>query len=197
MFGFLHQYRARKLERKGAEFTDGTRYELVLLYKKGVVRAHATGQSITNIRGEVENLLMKSLQVSVEPGTYFVARGDFQNMVTREPYHFSLGPQERRTVSINATCINAGRPVPSETDRFDGVARVPDDVGRFLKAAQGAGPMVVQAGVWALTDGYTGSQIRAHLVRQDRVGNRVSAVSEQDIARARRILDGLGIQHRL
>ena len=92
---------------------------------------------------------------------------------------------------------DAGLAVPNERDGFNGVARVPGDVARFLEAARDAAPMVVQTGVWALTDRYTAQQVRMHLVGRDPSGNIIHPVSDDDIQMARQILDGLGIRHRL
>jgi hypothetical protein len=189
--------RAARLTKKAADLSEDQVYDLVLLYKRGLIRARATGQSITAIHGEVENLLLKPLRVRVAPGTYFVARGNFQNMVTRRAYNFKFGPNERKLVSIEATCINAGRPIPKSSDRFNGVAHAPVQVSRFIEAAEGADPMVIQTGVWALTDNYSAAQVRSHLVAQDRYGSRRPAVSDLQIAEARRILDNLGIRHQL
>ncbi|MCP4396504.1 MAG: hypothetical protein GY801_04200 [bacterium] len=172
-------------------------YDLLFLYQKGFVRARATGQSITQIYGEVENLIDKTLKVIITPGTYFVAKGNYQNMVTRSEYSFTLHPLSARDVSINATCINANLPIPGKDDRFHGVRKVSKNVSRFLKASQHASSMVIQTGVWALTDNYSGHDIKNHLVTRDRYGNTRQAVSDADIAEARRILDSLGISHRL
>ena len=171
--------------------------DLMILHQQGFVRAHATGQSITQIHGEVENLIDKTLRVIISRGTYFVARGNYQNMVTRSEYAFTLDPLSVHKVAINAVCINAGLPIPGEQDRFSGVRKVSADVSRFLDAAQNSNPMVVQAGVWALTDNYSASDIKSHLISRDQYGNRRPAVTDPDIAEAKLILDGLVITHRL
>ena len=166
--------RERRIERltaRAADLSESQEYDLLFLHQKGFVRARATGQSITQIYGEVESLIRKTLRVVIKPGTYFVSSGNFQNMVTRSEYSFTLFPCSTKNVSINASCINAGRPIPTEKNRFYGVRRVSDNLARFLDATQNADPMVVQAGVWALTDNYTGYDIRTRLVARDQYGN--------------------------
>ena len=189
--------RTEKLTEKAAQLEEGKEYDLLFLHSKGFVRARGTGQSITRIYGEIENLIAKKLQIVIKPGTYFVARGNCQNMVTREYYSVTLHPTSTQRVTIDAACINANLPIPGEQDRFYGVRRVSDDLARFLEASKRADPMTVQAGVWALTDNYSGSDVKNHLILTDQYGNRRQAVSDRNIEEARRILKELGIRSNL
>ena len=189
--------RIEKLTARAADLGADQEYDILFLQDRGFLRARATGQSITRIFGEVESLIRKNLRVVISPGTYFVARGNYQNMVTRERHSFALYPCSTKSVTIDATCINAGLPIPTETARFYGVKRVSDDLRRFLEAARSADSMTVQVGVWALTDGYSGSDVQNHLVARDQHGNTRQAVSQANIADAKRILDQLGIHNRL
>jgi hypothetical protein len=118
-------------------------------------------------------------------------------MVTRRVYEFDLHPMDERHISVPASCINANLPVPSDRDSFSGVARVSSSVAKFLEAAEGEDAMTIQAGVWALTDGYSRNQVKTHLVAQDQYGNRRPAVSDRNIDRAKAILDGVGVRNRL
>ena len=176
---------------------DTSPQDLVFLHEKGFVRAHATGQSITEIRAEVESLIDRPVGVVIKPGTYFVAQGNYQNMVTRDELSFTLDPRSTTQLSVDASCINAQLPIPGETARFEGVKRVSHTLVRFLNAAQHADPMVVQAGVWAITDKYSKRDVQERLITQDRRGNRIGAVSDADVARAAEILDEVGIKHNL
>ena len=194
---WFHRRRVERLNAKAATLEDGKEYDLLFLHSKGFVRARGMGQSITRIYGEIENLVAKKLRIVIEPGTYFVARGNCQNMVTRKEYSVTLYPTSTERVTIDAACINANLPIPSEKDRFYGVRRVSDDLARFLQASRRADPMTVQAGVWALTDNYSGSDVKNHLILQDQYGNRRQAVTDRNIEEARRILNELGIRSRL
>lgn len=180
-----------------ADLEEGKEYDLLFLHNRGVVRARGTGQSITRIHGEIENLIAKKLRVVITPGTYFMARGNCQNMVTREQYSFTLYPTSTEQVAIDAACINANLPIPGERDRFYGVRRVSDELARFLEASKRADPMTVQAGVWALTDNYSGDTVKAHLYVQDRDGNRRQVVTDRNLEEARQILNELGIRNPL
>src|SRR5262245_53524057 len=97
--------RIEKLTARAAKLNDGTSYDLFFLQDSGFVRARATGQSITRIDGEIENLVGRTIRAVIDPGTYFVARGNYQNMVTREKYTLKLHPTSTHKVSINAACI--------------------------------------------------------------------------------------------
>jgi hypothetical protein len=198
--GWQRARQQRSIERlteKATDLEDDKQYDILFLHERGFVRARGTGQSITSLYGEIENLIAKKLRVVIKPGTYFVASGNCQNMVTRREYSVTLYPSSKQSVTIDASCINANLPIPGKEDRFHGVRRVSDDLVRFLESAKGVDPITVQAGVWALTDNYSGTDVKNHLVTQDRYGNRRQAVSDRNIEEARRILNELGIRSRL
>jgi hypothetical protein len=94
-------------------------------------------------------------------------------------------------------CIDAALPIPGPHNQFEGVASAADGVRRFLEAARGEPAMVIQAGVWALTDGYTAEQIRTRLAIRNPQGIYRLSISDEDILRAKRILDALGIRNNL
>ena len=192
-----HAWRIARLTARAAVLTEDQAYDLLFLCKQGFVRAWATGQSITRIHASVENRLRKRLRVVIRPGTYFVARGDYQNMVTRREYTIMLRPADTEDIALEAACINAGRPIPGTEARFSGVRRVSDDLARFLEAAQRSDPMTVQAGVWSITDGLSAGQVRQRLLVRANSGATRQAISEANIAEARSILNTMGIRHQL
>jgi hypothetical protein len=172
--------------------------DIDVLYRGNWISATGVGNSITDIWVSVKNLAAIALKVRIPHGTYFVSDGNHQNMAARKEYLFDLPPLDTKHVSIAASCINAGSPIPKPSDRFSGVARVSESLSRFLRAAADEDAMTIQAGVWALTDGYTRSEIRRHLVmRGAPSGTDDSAISHDNIDRAKALLDKLGIQNRL
>jgi len=191
------EQRIEKLTARASDLSENQQHDLLLLHQRGFVRAKGSGQSITQVRAEVENLIRKKLRVVVTPGTYFVSRGGHQNMATTSEYAFTLYPCSTERIDIAAACINAERPIPGEKDKFHGVARVSDDVARFLVASGGEDPMVIQAGVWTLTDAYTRHAAIHHLVARDRHGNTTHPITDRHCDRAKEILDRLGVAHRL
>lgn len=189
--------RTEKLTARASDLKEGQPYDLLFLHDKGFVRAKATGQSVNRIFANVENLISKKLNVVIKPGTYFVSSGGHQNMASTAEYMFNLYPCDCQHLAIKAACINANRPIPKDTDHFYGVKRVSEDLARFLEATQHADPMVIQAGVWALTDGYSKNDIQSRLVSRDQYGNTRQAISDEQISEAGAILNGLGIRHAL
>jgi hypothetical protein len=126
---------------------DSQEYDIIDLWAYRFVLPRATGHTITQVNAEVQNLTGKCLRVVVRPGTYFVACGGHQNMVTYREHRFLLPERGTARFSVPAACINAELPIPREGDHFRGVARVSEDLRRFLERADGEDPMVIQAGV--------------------------------------------------
>lgn len=192
---------------------------IVRLNQMGLVRVNGTGVSIKEIRTNIDSRVRVWLQVLIPHGTYFVAAGSHQNMVTREEYRFTLSPLGTDFLRIAASCINANKKIPGDQHRFRGVASASENLTKFLKAAEEEDAMVVQAGVWAITDRYTGTQVmqrlKVDLTRAYRefpgLENTLrftsslsssfpdigSAFSKEDISRAAAILDKLHIFHYL
>jgi len=142
--------------------------DIVTLRQRGILWAKGSGESITHIQAQIESRVRVPIKVLVPHGTYFVSTGSHQNMVTRCEYRFELGPMSTEEISVAASCINARLAIPKDSDGFYGVSRVSTKLRRFLEAAAGEDPMTVQAGVWAITDGYSASQIQGHLRKQVR-----------------------------
>lgn len=178
-------------------FDENNEYDLLVLDYIGYVKARGKGHSITRINCEIENLLPKNIRVKIKTGTYFIAGGNYQNMATREEYVLSLKPRSKKTISINAVCINAGKPIPREQDYFCGVDRVPYNLIRFLEATRNEGAMVVQAGVWAITDKYSNAQLKQRIIITDQYGNRQQGIMDKDVKEAKRILKDLNIRSNL
>jgi hypothetical protein len=179
--------------------------DLEFLSHERFVTVAGWGESITSIFATVTNQTNRHFHVIVKPGTYFVASGGHQNMVARRSHTLSLEPRQLSFLRVEAACINAGRPVPRESHKFTGVKRVAPDVTRFLGASESSDPMVIQAGVWALTDQMTRADLKTRLVsqdaqgnvRKDAAGNVIHPITDEHIDEAERILDELGIANRI
>lgn len=194
---WFNRRRIERLTAKAAELKEEREYDLLYLYSKGFVRVQGMGESITRIYGEIENLTGKTIRVVIKSGTYFISSGGHQNMATTTQYKFTLYPCSTEHHGINAVCINANRPIPREKDRFCGVARVSDEVARFLEASKNEDPMVIQAGVWMLTDNYSRDDVINHLILKDNRGNTWHPVTHEHCDRAQAILKEISTTHRL
>jgi hypothetical protein len=218
--GWLQALRDRKARALSDAHTD-----IVVLYKKRLITVEGKGNSISKISAFIESRVTVPLKIYIPLGTYFVKSGDYQNMVTRTEYEFELDPRWGKHISIDASCINANRPIPTSSDKFRGVARVPEKLSRFLVEAAAEDDMTIQAGVWAITDRYTRRDLesrlrrrkrmdlREHMEAQSRANMTASilgrsahqmpvdddgpAISDRQIDRAKALLDKLGIKNRL
>jgi len=197
-----------------------TYVDIVFLLKLGWISVTGAGGSITGIQVCVKSLVTTPLKVRISPGTSFVSSGNYQDMVARANYDIDLASAETRHISIAATCLNAGLPVPGSRDNFSSVTRTSASASRFLQAAVGESDMTIQAGVWAITDGYTRNMVQSRL-RKPKSGRHAAetemlmwldqrhaaacglsdptepAVSDDEIERAAALLNRLGISHRL
>jgi ankyrin repeat protein len=202
--GLLRQWQAARKERRIRELTaraadvaEDKQYDLLFLYERGFVRATGSGQSIITVHANIENLIRKKLRVVVKPGTYFVSSGGHQNMAITAEQTFALNPCEKHHFEFGAVCINANKPIPGPSDRFSGIARVSDNVARFLQASKNEDPLVIQAGVWTLTDNCSRDDVMNRLISKDRQGKSSHPITYDHCYRAKEILERLGISHNL
>lgn len=187
----IYAFRGR---RWAAKLADDEYYDIYKLWKMRVVTVEAKGKSIKEIYVDVKSRLDRSLKVLIPHGTYFKAQGAHQNMATRKEFVFLLKPMGMRFLNVPACCINANRPIPGKTDTFRGVKRVPNSVENFLRESDGFGAMVIQAGVWAITDNYDRYQIRGRLTTTFSDGRSQPGISDHEINQAKEILSRLGIR---
>jgi hypothetical protein len=200
----FEKWKQRRLDRRIDKLTaqswvlvDNKLYDIVLLYNRGFISVQGVGQNITRVNIEVENLLRKPLIVAVKPGAYFQSTGEHQNMATTRYYQFELPPLGRMTMAVDAACINAALPIPGKVDGFAGVAHVGPNVARFLEASTGMNNLIVQSGVWAITDSLSGYAIKDRLKGRNEDGESVQIIFDHHIEEAKALLDQLGIGHQL
>ncbi len=190
IFSLYGKHKANKL-------SDDQFHDILGLWAIRVVNILAKGKSITEVYVDIENRLDRPINILIPHGTYFVAQGNHQNMVTRKEYLLKIKPNGTRFINVPATCINAGREIPSSKDSFRGVKKVPDHVKRFLKETDGCDPMIIQAGVWYLTDNLSREEIKSRLTTREMTGGHYSGISDYDIDNAQRVLERLGIHSKL
>ncbi len=184
-------------KRRVKTLADDIYHDIYKLWRMRVLVVTAKGRSITEVYVDVKNRIDRPLKVIIPQGACFIATGTHQNMLTRKEFVFKLEPLGTRFISVPASCINAERQIPGKTDTFRGVKRVSPSVERFLKGSENYGPMVIQAGVWALTNGYTRSQIKGRLTTLFNDRRLQTSISDIDIDSAKSVLDRLGINSNL
>ncbi len=99
-----------RLTAKAADISENTQYDLIQLHQRGFVRAKGTGESITKVHADIENLTCKRVLVVVTSGTYFVSSGSHQNMAMTTEYPFTLNPCCTEHLDVTAVCIKCASP---------------------------------------------------------------------------------------
>jgi hypothetical protein len=172
-------------------------HDILALWQSRVVTVTAKGRSITEIYVNITSRLERPIKAVLSHGTFFCSKGIHQNMVIRKEVPFLLRPLSVKYMTVPATCIDAERPIPSGKDCFKGVRKVSPRVEQFLRESDGCSSNVVQAGVWAITDGYSREQIKRRLVRTSSGGRVIASISDSDITMAKALLSRLGIPSNL
>jgi len=193
----IKKYFINRRNKKAEILSEDDIHDIHDLCKKGFIKARGTGQTITNINIEIVNRVNRKIKILIPHGTYFVSTGSHQNMVTRKQYTFSISPYDTSHINVPASCINAELPIPGKDSKFKGVARVNDDLCKFLEATDGYDPMTIQAGVWAITNGYNRYMALNKLSAEDQYGNRTKPITESNVDTAKEILDKLNIKNNL
>jgi hypothetical protein len=180
-----------------AELSETEFYDADWLLDNHIISISAVGRTITEIDLDVQNLSDRKLKVLMPRGVYFPARGGHQNMVNTREVVFRLKPQGSKFVAVQVACLNANLEIPGADDNFHGIGRARKDVTRFIEAARNESPMVLQAGIWALTDGLNRLQLKERLVNESgpRVGRH--SISDSDIDTAGLILAKLHLSTRI
>ncbi len=119
------------------------------------IQAESRGSGIDSVSLEVRRLVQHEVTVLIPAGTFFVAQGSAQNMVTTAERTITLTGDDWDSVSLDAACANMRRSVPRDDDSFE-IRASPQQaelggVARLL-AKRGASTDVVQAAVWIVTD---------------------------------------------
>ncbi|NOX51308.1 MAG: hypothetical protein GXP16_12360 [Gammaproteobacteria bacterium] len=163
------------------QLSEGEFYEADWLVEKHIIGIKAVGHSITELNLDVQNFSERKIKVLLPRGIYFPARGGHQNMVSTREVVFRLKPGGCKFFAVQVACLNAHREIPSEQDGFGRLKRADAEVAKFIEVACNEAPMVLQAGIWALTDGLNRSELRRRLVANGGVSTHRQVISDRDI----------------
>ena len=178
--------------------TDGQYYDIVDLYDHFLVLPTAKGVDITRINASLRNLRDKNIGILIKPGTcFYPSEGNHQMMVSRKEIRITVKPKSVEHVEVPVSCLNASRPIPTKDNLFSGVGRVSENLNKFITNTIKEDKMVIQAGIWAITDNYSEQDIIERLIARNNHGISNRAISSSQISRARIILNSLDIRHRL
>ena len=166
------------------------------LLARNLVRIEVLGESITVVTAAVTNSTGVYMKVRIPIGTLFLASGHWQDMVSTADVRLELEPGTTQ-LRIPVACARAELPIPKEGNGFRGVARAEGDLDKLMRSIAWKSrynSLVIQAAVWAVTDGYSGYRIRERLV-DARTGARV--ITPEILEAARQLLKHAGIERSL
>jgi hypothetical protein len=171
----------------------GRTRDLLSLQTNGLMHAEASGLTITQVTVKLTSLCETGpTPFLIEPGWYFVADGHHQNMVITQMKEGETRARESMEFILQAACLNAHLPVPRRGEKLSKIGLVDRDLKQFLDAAQHDDPMVIQAGVWALTDKLGPLAIQFRLEKGSWLEREV-AIKPEHISEAGERLRQLGI----
>jgi len=141
-------------QKKPAEPSIPT-YTISEALEKGKITVEAEGAGLSKVSVTIKKTTQEKFKVLIPVGTYFVAKGNYQSMVSREKVIADLTVNEKVTVSVPASCANASKEVPGNGDKFD-IALSPQakDLRKLMEviAKKNPGEVVTQVAVWIVTD---------------------------------------------
>lgn len=130
--------------------------ELIEAESQGLLEVNGSGRSsITSIQIKIISKSDKSLQVTILPGTMFIAGTGVQNMVATAKRVIFLERNATVNVSIIAACANMHLNVPEATDSFElGSEPIPEDLIKLLALEDFTENSVrtMQFAIWTITD---------------------------------------------
>lgn len=172
-----------------AAIRDLAGVNIFTLLAQGRIEARVQGVDITEVEVEVRRRVPRPVTVKIPPGTFFVARGPFQNMVATAAEEVTLGDGRWTSVSVSAACANRTRPIPGPGNGFS-IERSPyqAELLRLIPRVREEEYDVQQAAIWIITDNATHADLGT-LTFQG--GERV--IGYDDTARAMMIVDRAGI----
>lgn len=133
------------------------------------VAVRVQGAGLSAVRVSVERSIPVSMQITIPIGTFFVNRGDAQDMVAVEEKILYLTDQEEATALVAAACANLFRPIPDDTSTFDIIsAPEQEELQRLIARVWTTEPssVVRQVAVWIVTDDVTRSELDGRYVRR-------------------------------
>lgn len=177
-----------------ARALDPDRYhDIVDLWSMRAVDIRGMGSSLTKLDVHVTNRLGQPVKIVVARGTAFAAAGNHQNMVVVQEHVFHLPPHSSKYFSVRVACLNAHRDIPNSRDGFRGVSKADTRVVGYIDAARNKSDMVLQAGVWAITDGLDRRALKHRLIDVESLRGKGSIIDDHVVNEAAAILRRLQI----
>jgi hypothetical protein len=178
-------------------------YTISEALEKGKITVEAEGAGLSVVSVTIKRTTQEKFKVLIPVGTYFVAKGNYQSMVSREKVIADLTVNKKVTVSVPASCANASKEVPEEGDKFD-IALSPqaEDLRKLMEviAKKNPGEVVTQVAVWIVTDNISRDELDSRYRRfrgfapvLPFAGGGEPAASDEDVIKAMALVEEAGI----
>jgi len=176
-------------------------YTITEALEKGKIAVEAEGAGLSTVSVTIKRTTEEKFKVLIPVGTYFVAKGNYQSMVSRGKVIADLTVNKKVTVSVPASCANASKEVPRSGDKFD-IALSPqaEDLRKLMEviAKKNPGEVVTQVAVWIVTDNISRDELDS---RYRRFGvfdvfpfaGVEAAASDEDVIKAMALVEEAGI----
>lgn len=190
LYRFLADYPGhRRTAEARAAIRDLVGVNIFTLLSQGRIEARVDGVDITEVEVELRRRVPNPVTVKIPPGTFFVARGSFQNMVATSAEEVTLKDGKWTSVSVSAACANRTRAIPRPGNGFS-IERSPyqAELLRVIPRLREEEYDVQQAAIWIITDNATHADLGTLTFVG---GGRV--IGYDDTARAMMIIDRAGI----
>jgi|GEM_PF-1970110 len=189
-------------QKKPAEPSIPT-YTISEALEKGKIAVEAEGAGLSVVSVTIKKTTEEKFKVLIPVGTYFVAKGNYQSMVSREKVIEDLTVNKKVTVSVPASCANASKEVPGKGDKFN-IALSPQakDLRKLMEviAKKNPGEVVTQVAVWIVTDNISRDKLDSRYRRfrgfapvLPFAGGGEPAASDEDVIEAMALVEEAGI----
>jgi hypothetical protein len=168
-------------------------YTISEALEKGKITVEAEGAGLSVVSVTIKKTTQEKFKVLIPVGTYFVAKGNYQSMVSRGKVIADLTVNKKVTVSVPASCANASKKVPGEGDKFDiALSHKAEDLRKVMEviAKKNPGEVVTQVAVWIVTDDISRDKLDSRYVRG--FGG-TPAASDEDVIKAMALVEEAGI----
>jgi hypothetical protein len=178
-------------------------YTISEALEKGKIAVEAEGAGLSVVSVTIKKTTQEKFKVLIPVGTYFVAKGNYQSMVSRGKVIADLTVNKEFTVSVPASCANASKEVPRKGDKFD-IALSPqaEDLRKLMEviAKKNPGEVVTQVAVWIVTDDISRGTLDSRYRRfrgfapvLPFAGGGEPAASDEDVIKAMALVEEAGI----
>lgn len=159
-----------------------------------MIKVEAKGAGPRDVRLTIERITKEKFKVLIPVGTYFVANGNFQNMIAWQEKSVDLTTTIKRTTVIPACSVNLFKHIPKSSDEFD-IRSSPEseDLRKLMIVIwkKNTGEAIAQVAVAIVTDDVSLATLNSGYVRIP--GGGEPAFSVEDVIRAMKIVEEAGI----